>query len=83
MRVRLERAVFGPGDDLVLEGSGQIAEVVTVAGDPHDQIAMLFGMRLGVAQSLGRDDIELQVVPSEGSTLASECHSVNERERHT
>ena len=42
----LEPRLLGAGDDLVLQGSGEVAEVVAVAGYAHDQVAMLVGMRL-------------------------------------
>jgi hypothetical protein len=39
----LKPGLLGPGDDLVLERRGQVAEVVAVAGHPHDQVAVRGG----------------------------------------
>ena len=38
--------MLGAGDDLVLEGLAEVAEVVAVAGDADDEVAVLLGMRL-------------------------------------
>jgi len=41
-----EGFVLGTRDDFVLQGAGQIAEVVAVPGNSDDQIAVFFGFRL-------------------------------------
>jgi len=54
--------VLGAGDDLFLQRGRQVAEVVGVAGDPDDEAAVSLGVDLGLAQRLGGDDVELDVV---------------------
>ena len=49
--------MLGAGDDLVLEGGGQVAEVVAVTGHAHDQVAVRLGAGLGVSEGLGADVI--------------------------
>jgi len=50
------------GDDLVLQGGAQVAEVVAVARDADDEVAVLRGVRLRGAERGGVDDVELDVV---------------------
>jgi len=45
--------VLGALDDLVLERAGDVAEIVRVAGDADDEIAVVGGVALGLAQGLG------------------------------
>ena len=44
--------LFGAGDDLVLEVAAEVDEVVAVAGDADDQVAVLLGVLLGLAEGL-------------------------------
>ncbi len=44
-----EGLLFGAGDDFFLQVFAQVHEVVAVAGDADDQVAVLFGMLLGLA----------------------------------
>src|ERR1035437_1162469 len=60
-----ETRLLRAGDDFVLQGGGEVAEIVAVAGYPHDQIPMLLGMRLRLAQRLRRDHVELDVMAVE------------------
>ena len=41
-RAKLEGLVLGARDDLVLQGAGQVTEVVAVTGNAHDQVAVFF-----------------------------------------
>ena len=41
------------GDDLVLELARDVAEVVAVAGDADDQVAVLLRVRLRLAERIG------------------------------
>ena len=50
--------VLGALDDLVLELARQVAEVVAVAGDADDEVAVGLGVGLGGAEGLGGDDVE-------------------------
>ena len=59
----LDPLMFGAGDDLILQGVAEVAEVVAVAGHAHDQVAVLLGVGLGGAQRGGIDHVELDVVP--------------------
>ena len=60
---RSELLVLGAGDDLVLEVDAEADKVVAVAGDPHDEVAVLLGVSLRLAERLGGDDVELDVMP--------------------
>ena len=62
----LERFVRRAGDDLVLELCAEIAEVVAMAGDAHDQVAVSLGVGLRLAQCAGIDDVELDMVAAHG-----------------
>jgi len=66
----LQRLLFGAGDNLVLQAARQVAEEVTVAGDPDDEVAVLVRFRLGSAQGRGRDDVELDVMPTQREVAA-------------
>jgi len=54
----IERFLLGAGDDLVLEVLAEIDEIVAVAGDANDQVLVLLGFGLGLAQGLGVDHVE-------------------------
>ena len=66
--------MLGAGDDLVLEGLAEVAEVVAVAGDADDQVTVLFGMGLRLAQRLRIDDIELDMMAVELEVGADELN---------
>jgi len=51
----LQGVLFGAGDDFVLEVAAEVDEVVAVAGDADDQVAVLLGVLLGLAEGLGVD----------------------------
>jgi hypothetical protein len=55
--------VFGAGDDFVLQGFAQVTEVVAVAGNPHDQVAVLVWVFLSLAQGIGVHHVELDMMP--------------------
>lgn len=40
--------LLGAGDDVVLGGAGEHVEEGRVAGDAHDEVAVVLGMGLGV-----------------------------------
>lgn len=61
-RPRLEGAVLGAGDDLILQGLAQVTEVIAVAGHPDNQIPVLLGVCLCGPQGLGPHHVELDVV---------------------
>lgn len=54
--------MLGASNDLVLQGTRQVAEVVAVSRDPHDKIAILFRLRLCGTQGFRRHHIELDMV---------------------
>ena len=67
----LETCVLCPGDDLILERLGKVAEVVAVACDPDYKVSVLFWMLLGITQGVRAYHIELYMVASPaGSTPA-------------
>jgi quercetin dioxygenase-like cupin family protein len=57
--------VFSPVDDLLLVVGVQVHEVVAVAGHAHQQVAVLLGTGLGLAQRGAVHDVELDVVAVE------------------
>lgn len=65
--------MLGPGHDLILKRACDVAEVVAVAWHPHDQVAVLIRVRLGVSQCGRRDDIELDVMPAEPEVCPDEA----------
>jgi hypothetical protein len=60
--LHLKNALLRPGDDLILQGFPQIAEIITVAGHTHDQITVLFGVLLGLAQGIRFHHVELNMM---------------------
>ena len=46
--------VLGAGDDFLLQRGGQVAEVITITGHAHNEIAVLLRLRLGLAQESRR-----------------------------
>src|SRR5208282_2941665 len=62
---RGEIRLFGTGDDFVLKGLGQVAEVIAVARNPDDQIAMLLRMQLCFTKSGRVHNVELDVMAAE------------------
>lgn len=71
-----ERFVFCAGDDFVLQGFAEVAEVVAVAGDTDDEVAVLLRVGLGFAQCLGADDVELDVVAVEPEVGSHQARQV-------
>jgi len=59
---RFKSLLLSASDDFVLQRFGQIAEVVTIAGDPHDEVAIFLRIGLGGSQGIRRNDVELNVV---------------------
>ncbi len=58
----LKSALLRPRDDLILQSLAQIAEIIAVAGHAHDQVAVLLGVLLRLAQGVGFDHVELDVM---------------------
>jgi len=54
--------LLSASDDFVLRRFGQIAEVITIAGDPHNEVAIFLRISLGGSQGTRRNDVELYVV---------------------
>ena len=50
--------VLGPLDDLFLQLPAAVDEIVAVAGDADDKVAVLLRVHLGIAEGIGRDDVE-------------------------
>ena len=48
------------GDDLVLQFLADAGEVGIVAGDAHQQVAVILRVLLGIAQDIGVDHVDLQ-----------------------
>ena len=64
--------MLGARDDFFLQGVTEVAEVIAVAGDAHDQVAVFLGAGLGLAQGFGVHDIELDVVSVQAEIGADE-----------
>ena len=59
----LSEDLLCPGDDVVLYLAVQAGEQCAVSGYPHQHVGVLFGVFLGILQSLSRDHIELNMLP--------------------
>jgi len=59
---RLLKRLLGAFDDLVLKFFAEIVEVVTIAGNPHNQVFVVFRLLLGGQQRTAVDDIKLDVM---------------------
>lgn len=57
--------LLGSGNNFLLVVLVQVNEVIAVSGDPNQQISVLIRRRLGFAQCLGINNIELDVMPIE------------------
>jgi len=57
--------VLGALDDFVLELGPAVDEIVAVAGDADDQVAVFLGMLLRLPERVRGHDVELDVVPVE------------------
>ena len=57
--------MFGAGDDVVLGFFGEDVEEGAVAGYADDEVAVVFGVGLGVQEGVAADDVELDVVAVE------------------
>lgn len=55
-------ALFSPTNDLFLKVSAKIVEIITISGDPNDQIPVIFGMHLCVPKNVSRNHIKLNMV---------------------
>lgn len=73
----LIKALLRPRDDLVLKSPAEIPEMVTVAGNPDDEIPVVFRMLLSLQKRLAVNDIELNVVAVQVEIGAHQaCHVV-------
>ena len=63
-------------DDLVLELSVEMVEVITVARDPYDQVPVFLRLPLGSPQGVGIDDVELDVMPIEAEVGPDQAHEL-------
>ena len=59
----LKCSLFGAGDDLILQGFAQVAEVIGVASYAHNQVAVLSRVLPGVLQGGRIYHVELDMVP--------------------
>jgi hypothetical protein len=67
-----------PRDDLVLQVAAEVDEVVAVARDPHEQVAVVLGVRLRVAQHRVVDHVELDVVAVQPEVAADQVQQLLE-----
>ena len=68
--------VLGARDDLILQGAAQIAEIVAIAGDPHDQVPMLQRAGLGRAQGGSVHNVELDVMTAQPKVRSHQVHQI-------
>ncbi|MEM2126551.1 MAG: hypothetical protein QXQ53_09170 [Candidatus Methanosuratincola sp.] len=54
--------MLGAADDFVLELFSAIHEIIAVAGHPDYKVAVFLRVLLGIAQGIGRDHVELDVM---------------------
>ena len=64
--------VFRAGDNLVLQLLGHVVEVVAVAGNADEEVAVLVGVLLCVEEGGGVDNVELDVMAAELEVGADE-----------
>ena len=69
-----KRVVLSTGDDLILQRAAQIAEGVGVPRHAHDQVAVLLGVLLRLAQRGRVHHVKLDVVAIEFEVGADELH---------
>lgn len=55
------RVVFGPVDNLILDGLTDLAPVLGKASHANHQVTVIVGLLLRLAQNLGRSDVELNM----------------------
>ena len=55
--------MFRSLNHFLLHLGGQVHEIVAVACHPHDQVAVVLRLLLGLAQGRAVDDVELDVMP--------------------
>jgi len=54
--------MLGAADDFILELSGTIHKIITVASHPDNQVAVFFRVFLSIAQCFSCNNIELDMV---------------------
>src|SRR4030042_5569082 len=57
--------MLGPTDDLILERRADVDEIIAVARDANDEVPEELGLLLSPAQRLGRNHVELDVMPAQ------------------
>ena len=62
---QLKGFLLGSGNNFLLVVLVQVNEIITVTGYPNQQVFVIPRRRLGPAQGLGIDDIELDMMPIE------------------
>ena len=62
VRLASKPLVFRSCNDLILQSLAEVAEVVAVAGDAHDEIAVLLRMSLCFAERCGVHHVELNMM---------------------
>ncbi len=58
-------ALLGPRDDLLLEPTGEVHEIVAVPSYPHHEVLEILGPSLGFSKELGAYHVELHMVPAQ------------------
>ncbi len=60
---KLKALMFRAGNDLLLQGLAQVAEIIAVSGHADDETAVLLRVLLGGAQGGSIHHVELDVMP--------------------
>ena len=61
----LERLMFCAFDDLILKIFANVYKIITVAGNPHDEVPVFFRVLLGLPEGVCVDHIKLNMVAIE------------------
>ena len=68
--------MLGTGNDFILQGAGQVTEIIAIAGDSHDQITVFLGIRLRSAQCGCGDYVELDVMSAQAEVGAHQLRQL-------
>jgi hypothetical protein len=61
----LERLMFCAFDDLILKIFANVYKIITVAGNPHDEVPVFFWLLLGLPEGVCVDHVKLNMVTIE------------------
>ncbi len=62
MTIDSELPLLGAPDDFVLQRFAKVVEIIAVAGNTDDEVAVFFRMLLRIAKRIGRHNVELDMM---------------------